>query len=133
MYINIIIIDIRDIYVYCSLFILFGTDTLLIRIYLEFVSIIGAVIISEDNFDCCGYTDNSSYFYKSCYGIIIKKNISKFRSANYINILSCQKYPNTYNNLTLIEKVFIISIYSIILIIKLKPSNFGFFVLYYRI
>lgn len=101
--------------------------------YLEFISTIEVAIIVENDFDNYEYTDNSFYFCKSYYNMIVKEKIPKFGSANYINILPYQKYPNVLNNLTRIKEIFIAFVHPIILIINLRPSNFSFSTLYYQI
>lgn len=131
MHINIIITNTNDIYTCFILYISFRTGTLLIRVYPDFISIIKAVVIIEDNLDCCRYIDNDFHFCKSCYSMIIKKKIPKFGFANYINVLSYQKYPDILNDLTFVEKTFIVYVYPVILIIKLKSSSFDSFALYY--
>ena len=65
--------------------------------------------------------------------MIIEKKISKFRSANCINVSGCQKYPDILINLTLVKKAFIACAYPVMSIIKLKLSGSGFFTLYYWI
>ncbi len=70
--INNVIADTNDVCVCCSLFIPFGTGTLLTKVHPEFVSAIKAAVIVYDDLDCCGYTDNSSHFYNIFYGMIVK-------------------------------------------------------------
>lgn len=70
-----------------ALFIPFRLDTLLTRVYLEFVSTIKAAVIVKNNLDYCRYINNSSHFCKPCYNMIIKKKIAKFEFVNCINIL----------------------------------------------
>lgn len=57
------------------------------KIYLDFISTIEIAIIGYDNLEYYGYTDNNSHFYNFCNGIIVDIKISKFRSANCINVL----------------------------------------------
>ena len=133
MHINTVIVDTSDVYAYCGLFIPFGASTLLTKIHLEFVSAIKAAVIVEDNLGYCRQTDNSSYFCKSCYDMIVKKKIPKFRSANCINISVCQKYPDILIDLIFIKEAFIACIYLVILIIKLRLSGFGSFAFYHWI
>lgn len=83
------IANINDIYTYCRLFIPFKTDILLTKVYSEFVLTIKAAVIVDNDLDYCRYIDNSFYFYNTYYGIIVEKQISKFGSANYINVLPC--------------------------------------------
>lgn len=83
------------------------------------------------NHNCWKRINNSSYFYKSCYGIIIKKKISKFGFANFINILSSQKYFDFLSDLSCIQKIFIACAHSVISIIKLKLSGSGLSNLYH--
>lgn len=90
-----------------GLLIVFGTDFLLIRIYPEFVSTIEADVMVEDYLDRCECTDNGFQFCKFYYDMIIEKKISKFESANCINISPCQKYPNILSDLTSVEEPFI--------------------------
>lgn len=75
---NVVIININDISIYCNLFILFGTSILLIKIHLEFLFAIKVAIIVNNSLDCYGHTDNSAYFYNTCYDMIVKKQIPKF-------------------------------------------------------
>lgn len=123
MYINYIIVATNNILAYYNLFILLGASSLLTQVYPEFLSTIKIAIIAKNNLNCYGHTDNGSYFCKSCYSIIIKKKIPKFRSVNCINISFYQKYSDIFSDLTLIEKVFIVYTYPIMLIIKLRPSS----------
>lgn len=64
-YINIVIINTNDVYTCYDLCILFRVGTLLTGVHQEFLSATKAAIIIKDDVDCCGYTDNSSYFCKS--------------------------------------------------------------------
>lgn len=105
--INTVIVDINDFCVCCNLFLPLKTNTLLTKIYSKFILFIIIAVIVKNNLDSCEYTNNNSNFCKSCYSIIIIKMISIFRFANCINVLSCQKYPNTLSSLTLIKKEFI--------------------------
>ena len=132
-YINTVIADRNDICACCDLLIVFGTGSLLTRVHPEFVSDIEAGVIVEDDLDCCGCTDNSFQFYKSCYGMIIEKKIPKFGSANCINVSPCQKYPDILSDLTPVEEAFIACAHPVMLIIKLRPSGSGSSALYYRI
>lgn len=125
------IADTNNIYACCDLFILFGADIILTKIHFDFISAIEAAIIVKNNLDCCRYIDIGSYFCKFCYVIVIEKKISKFGSANCINVSSYQKYSNVFNNLIAIEKAIIAYTYPIMLIIKLRSGDFSFFVLYY--
>lgn len=131
LHINNIIVDTNHIYIYCSLFILFKADTFLIKVYSQFVIVIKAIIIVNISLDYCNHANNSFYCYKFCYNLIVEKKISNFRSANYINILLCQKYSNIFNDQTFVKKVFIAYTHFVISIIKLKPSKNGSTILYY--
>lgn len=104
------IVDTNNVCTYCGLYILFEVKILLTRVHLELIFAIKAAIIIEDDFDYCGYINNGSHFCKSYYGIIIKKKILKFESANCINILAYQKYPNVFTNLILVKKIFILAL-----------------------
>ena len=112
---------------------MFGTSSLLTRVYSKFVSAIEADVIIKDGLNYCGCTDNSFQFCKSCYGIIIEKKILKFRSANYINISPYQKYLDILSNLTPIKEAFIARTHLVISIIKLRPSGSNSSTSYYRI
>lgn len=128
------IIDTNNICTSYGLFILFGAGTLLTKIHPDLILIIKAVIIVDNNFDCCGRIDNAFYFCKFCYTMIIEKKILKFRSVNYINVLSYQKCFGIFNNLTLIKKVFIACIYPVMFVIKLRSNKTGLSaLLYYQI
>ena len=72
-YVSNVIIDTNDVYAYCNLFLLFGTNILLIKVYPECVLAIKAIIIVDDNLDYYRHIDNSSYFCNICYGMIIMK------------------------------------------------------------
>lgn len=74
----------NNVYIYFNIFILFEVDTLLTRVYLEFVSIIKVAIIVYNYFGYYKYIDNSSHFSKFYYNIIIEKKIPEFGFANYI-------------------------------------------------
>lgn len=54
-----------------------------------------------------------------------KKKIFKFKSINYINVLFYQKYAKLLENLIAVQEAIIAQTHSIILIIKLKPNDFG--------
>lgn len=81
------IADTNDVCVCYDFLIVFGTGFLLTKVHPEFISTIEAGIIVEDDLDCYKCIDNGFQFYKSCYGMIIKKKIPKFGSANCINVL----------------------------------------------
>ena len=132
-HINIVIADINDICARCSLLIMFETGFLLTWVHPKFVSAIEAGVIVEDDLDYCEYTNNGFQFCKSCYDMIIKKKIPKFKSANCINVSPCQKYSDILSDLTPVKEVFIACAYPIMSIIKLRASVYGSFALYYRI
>ncbi len=132
-HINNVIADTNDVCTCCGLFIPFGTGTLLTKIHPEFVSAIEVAVIVDDDLDYCGRTDNSSHFCNTCYSIIIEKQISKFGSTNYINVLLCQKYPEVLNDLPLIKEAFIACAHSVISVIKLRPSIIGLTTSYHLI
>ncbi len=94
---------------------------------------IEAAIIVDDDLDYCGRTDNSSHFCNTCYGMIDEKQIPKFGSTHYINILPCQKYFDVLSDLTSVKEVFITCAYSVMSIIKLRPSGTCSTASYYRI
>lgn len=52
--------------------------------------------------------------------MIVRKNIPKFRSANYIKVLSCEKYLNVTSNFTPYKKASIAYIMFVLSVIKLK-------------
>lgn len=110
---------------------MFKASIILTRVYLDFEFAIEAAIIITNDFNYCRYINASSHFCKSSYTIIVEKKISEFGSANYINILPCQKYLNIFNDLTAIKQTIIAYAHSIISIIKLRLSTSGFFTLYY--
>lgn len=132
-HINTVIADTNDVCACCGLLIVFGTGSLLTRLYPEFVSAIKVGVIVEDDLDCCGCTDNGFQFCKSCYGMIIEKKIPKFGSANCINVSPCQKYPDILSDLTPVEEAFIACAHPVMSIIKLRPSGSGSSASYYRI
>lgn len=109
------------------------TSTLLPKIYSKFVLVIKVAIIANNGLDYYEYTDNSSYFCNLCYSMIVEKKILKFGSANCINILPCQKYPDILSDLTLVKEAFIVCAQPILSIIKLRPSKTGLTALYYWI
>ncbi len=127
------IADTNDVYVCCDFFISFRYDTLLIKVHPEFVLAIEAAVIVDNDLDCFRCTDNSSHFYNICYSIIVEKQIPKFESANYINVLLCQKYLEVLSDLTLVEEAFITYAYSVMSVIKLKPCQTGSTACYHRI
>lgn len=120
-----VIADTNDVYACCSLFMSLETSTLLTKVYPEFVSAIEAAIIVNDNFNCCGRTDYSSHFCNTYYDMIIGEQIPKFRSANCINVLLCQKYPDILSDLTHVKEAFITCTHPIKSVIKLRPSGTG--------
>ena len=123
MNINTVIADTSDICICYNLFIPFEAGPLKSRVYPKFVFAIEEAVIVEDNLDCYGHTDHGSHFCKSCYGMIIEGKIPKFGSAHCINVSPCQKYLDSFSNLTLVEKSFIACAHSVISIIKLKPNG----------
>lgn len=125
------IADINNIYIYYSLFIPFKINTLLPKIYLNFISLIKITIIVNDNFDYYKYTNNSSKFCKSYYSMIVEKIPLKFESANYINILLYQKYFDVFSDLIPIKKTFITCAYLSKFVIKLRASKTDLTALYY--
>lgn len=106
---------------------------MLTKVHLEFVSAIKAAAIVDDNHDCCKRTNNSFHVCNTCYSMIVEKSIPKFGSANCINVLPCQKYSDVFSDLTPIKKTFIACIYSVIFVIKLRPSITDSTTSYYRI
>ncbi len=122
-YINNVIADTNDVCTCCGLFIPFGMDTLPTKVHLELVLAIEAAIIVDDDLDCWGHTDNSSHFYNTSYGMIVEKQIPKFGSANCINVLPCQKYPDIFSDLTPVKEAFIARVQSVMSVIKLRPSG----------
>lgn len=121
------IIDIYDLYVCCDSYILFLTVILLIRIYPEFISFIKIAIIVEENLVYYGPVNNIFHFCKSYYGITVERKISKFRSANYINISLSEKYFDILSDSTFHQNIFISCIHLIVSIIMLRfYSTFSF-------
>lgn len=55
-------IDTNNVYVYCSLFIPFGTSILLTKIYLEVILAKKAAVIVNDCLDYYRHNDNNSHF-----------------------------------------------------------------------
>ena len=133
LHINNVIADINNIYAYYSLFILFRISTLFTKVYLKFVLAIEATVIIDNDLNYYKCTNNSSHFCNIYYNIIVKKLIPKLRSANYINVLSCQKYLNNFSDLTLIKDIFIVCIHPVISIIKLRFNRTGLIVFYHWI
>lgn len=125
------ITDINNICIHCRLFILFKAGILLTKIYPDFVLAIKTIIIVNNDLEYYRYTDNSSYFCKSYYNIIVEKKLPKFRSANYINVLPYQKYLDIFNDLILIKKVFIACTHFVMSIINLRPSKICSTTVYY--
>lgn len=123
LYINNVIANINDVCAYCGLFIPLGASILPTKVYLDFVLAIKAIIIGDDNLNYCRHINNGFHSCKFYYGMIVKKKISKFRFANCINILSCQKYPNIFNNSTPVKEVFIVFAHPVMSVRKLKPSK----------
>lgn len=96
---------------------------MLTKVHSEFVLAIKATVIFNDDLDYCGYTNNSSHFCNTCYGIIVEKQIPKFGFVNCINVLPCQKYPDVLSDLIPVKEVFIACAHLVISVIKLKPSG----------
>lgn len=92
-----------------------------------------AIVITNDNFDYCGCSHSSFHFWKSCYSMIFEKKLLKFRSANCIDVLFCQKYLNFLCNLSLIKEIFITCVYPIIFIRKFGSNKTDSTVLYHWI
>lgn len=89
LHINNMIADTNNICTHCNLFMRFGAKILLTKVYSDFVSIIKAAVMVNNDFIHCKYIDNNFHFCKSCHDMIVKKKILIFRSINYINILLC--------------------------------------------
>lgn len=79
----------NGVYACYSLFIPFGTGIFLTKGYPEFVLAIQAAVIVNDDLDYCRSTNNRSHFCNIYYGIIVEKQIPKFRSINCIHVLTC--------------------------------------------
>lgn len=105
LYMNNVIVHSNDVYIYYGLFIPFGTGTLLTKVYPKYLSAIKATVIIDDDFKFCGYTDNSFHFCNTYYYMNIEKQISKFKSANCINVLLCQKYLGILGDLSPIKEL----------------------------
>lgn len=123
LYINNMVIDTNNVCIYYILYILFRINTLLIKLYPDFILVIKAAIIFDHDLNYCKRTNNNSHFYNTYNVMIVEKQISKFSSANCTTILFYQKYANIFYNLAFIEKVFIAYTYIIISIIKLRLSK----------
>lgn len=132
-HINNMILDINDVCICCSLFILFGFNTWLTKVYLDFIMAMEAAVIAIDNLDHYRHTNNDSHFSKSYYSMIVEKMISKFGSAKYINVLPCQKNFDVLSDLTSIKEAFITCAHPIISVIKLILSRTDLTNLYYKI
>ena len=65
--------------------------------------------------------------------MIVERQIPKFGSANYINVLPCQNYPDVLSDLTLVEKAFIARAHSVMSVIKLRCSGTGSTASYHQI
>lgn len=76
------IISTNNICVCYNLYIPFKDYTMLIRSFYHFISAIKRVVIVENDIDYCKFVDIDSHFCKSCYKMVIKKKIPKFRCAN---------------------------------------------------
>ena len=131
LYIDIVIANSDNVYTCYDLFILFKTDTILTKIYPDFISAIKTAIIDKDNLKYCRHINAGSHFCNSCFIIVVEKKIIKFGFANYINVFPCQKYSNIFNNLTAIEKLIIAHTPPIMSIIKLRASGSSPFASYY--
>lgn len=70
------IVDINNICIYYSLFILFRTGILLIKVHSVFLLAIKHTIIVDHDFDCCRYTNNDSHFCNTHYNMIVEKQIA---------------------------------------------------------
>lgn len=131
LYINTVIINTNNIYIYFSLFILFKAGTILIKIYPNFIFVIKTTIIIKDNLDYYKRINIDSHFCKFYYTIVIEKKILKFRFTNYINIQPYLKYSNVFKDLITIKKAIITYTYFIMSMIKLRLKSFSLFTLYY--
>lgn len=67
------ITDTNNIRTYCSLFIPFRADTILTKVYLDFIFAIKIAIIVKDDLDYYRYFDSSSHFCKFCCTMLLKK------------------------------------------------------------
>lgn len=128
-----VIASTNDICACCDLFILFGAYTMLTRIHPDFISTIKTAVIVQDHLDYFKHVDAGFHFRKSCYKMVIEKKITKFRSANCINVSRYQKYPNIFNDLTAVEEAVSACTHPIMFIIKLRYSGSGFPTLYHCI
>lgn len=92
MHINNVIANTNNVYVYYNLLIFFVADILLTKIYLKFLLAIKTAIIVNNNLDYYRYINNSSYFCKFCYDIIVKK---KYQNLDLLTILTFYLVENT--------------------------------------
>lgn len=67
------IVDINNVYTYYNLFILFKINTLLTKVYQDFILAIEIDIIINDYLDYYRCIDNNSHSYNSYYGMIVEK------------------------------------------------------------
>lgn len=103
------------------------------KVHPNFVLAIEAINILNNDIDYSKCIDNSSHYCKSCYDMIVEIKISKFGSANCINVLPYQKYPYILSDLIPIKEIFIAYTYLVISVIMLKPSKTGSTTLYHWI
>lgn len=62
-YINNVIVDITNIYIYSNLSIAFRTSIVLIKVDSNFVWVLKIAIMINNNLDCCISIKNGSHFY----------------------------------------------------------------------
>lgn len=124
--------DTNNICIYSNLF-FFGANILPTKVHSEFISTIKTTVIVDNDLDYDKHTNNSFYFSKFYYNMIIEKKIPEFESTNYINVLPYQKYLNVFSDLTPVKKAFIACAYPIMSVIKWKPSRTSLTTLYHWI
>lgn len=78
MHINNTITDINNDCVFYNLFIPLEADIFQTKIHLKFILGLKTSMIVNDALDYYRHTNNSFYFYKFCYNMIVEKKIAKF-------------------------------------------------------
>lgn len=122
-HINKVIADAKQVCCCCGLFINSQSINLLSSAYSVLQKNFNSQILIKMDLDCCRYKNQLYSFCQSCVKMIAKSKVSKFDSANKINIKSYQYYPQVLKRLTIVEEAIIAQTHSIIFIMKLKLNR----------
>jgi hypothetical protein len=73
--------------------------------------------------DNCGWHNNIWDLCSSCHASLTRHTIPKFSAKNLVNVMSCQHYPSSLNDLTAVEECLIARSHPLGVILKLRPGG----------